>query len=125
MTKEKILVVDVDRRSLAGVETLAEKAGIEACYAANAEDAWSVLMDGGVSLMLINPAIPGVSGHTLASMAKHLYSDITVVMMNDRMTKLCATNADGFRLVANRGSGSRVVESLPVGQEETRREAQL
>jgi CheY-like chemotaxis protein len=126
MTKEKILVVDADKKTFDGVEILAEKGGIEACYATSAEEAWSFLIEGGVSLMLINPSIPGVNGYTLASMAKNLYSDVTVVMMTERVTKLCAANDWGSRTLAKADKTSRILDALlPRGKEEKRREVPL
>lgn len=98
MTKERILIVDHETKSFEGVETLAERAGLEACYATNAEEAWSFLMDGGVSLLLINPSIPGVNGYILASMAKDLYPDVTAVMMTERVRQLCAARPGSSKI---------------------------
>jgi DNA-binding NtrC family response regulator len=118
MAEGKILIVDADKRTFEGVETLAERAGLEACYATSAEEAWSFLKDGGVSLMLINPAIPGVNGYILASMAKDLYPDVTAIMLTDRVTQLCAPHDRGSTK-AEKSSG--ILEALvPRGKEETR-----
>jgi DNA-binding NtrC family response regulator len=120
MTKGKMLIVDADKKTFEGVEALVEKGDLEACYATSAEEAWGFLMDGGVSLMLINPSIPGVNGYILASMAKDLYPDVSAVMLTERVTQLCAPHGTGSRTAAKAEQTSSLEALAPREKEEAR-----
>jgi CheY-like chemotaxis protein len=110
MRKKRILVVDGDEAYLQSVKAIAKNEGVQVSYARNEEEAWSILTENRCAAMLLDPHLPGGNSYTLATMAKALRPDITILFIAEDVPREVLLPA---RAALRDGSRKKVTFSGP------------
>jgi two-component system nitrogen regulation response regulator NtrX len=86
MPRETILIVDDEKNIRRSVEMICAGEGYEAKTAAGGEEAWQVLGNHAVDLILLDINMPGTDGLTLLGQIREKFSDITVMIISGHGT---------------------------------------